>query len=377
MFDEGSRPVWAEVSLANVAYNIESIRRQVPPATEIMAVVKADGYGHGAVRVSGTLLQHGANRLAVGTLEEGIELRRAGYEVPILILGWTPPSRAPEVIAYHLTQAVLAADQARALDEAAAAMGRKAGVHIKVDTGMNRIGFPVVDPDSLRQVITLARLPHLEIEGVFTHLAAADERNKGLTYRQLEAFAGFTDRLSKSGLNVRYRHAANSAAILDVPESFFDLVRPGIMLYGLYPSSEVSRSVELRPAMAWKARVAYVKRIGPGAGVSYGHTFTAPEEMTIATLPLGYADGYSRAFSNRGVVLVGACRCPVVGRVCMDQIMVAVPDGVEVRAGDEAVIMGCQGDEEIPADELAALLGTVNYEVICMVAKRVPRHYLE
>lgn len=376
MYLDDPRPTWAEISLGNLALNIRAIRQQVGARTRIMAVVKADGYGHGAVRIVPALLNGGADELGVALLAEAIELRSAGFHEPILILGWTPPQQAGQVVAGDLGQAVFSEDLARALSEAGVASGKRVRVHLKVDTGMGRLGFRVCEEDSVREILRIARLPHLDIEGIFTHLSTADERDKGFAYEQLELFHDFVEKLRREGLEIPVRHAANSAAILDLPESYLDLVRPGIMLYGLYPSPEVSRTVELHPVMTWKTKVSFVKRVQAGTSISYGRTFRAPREMEVATLPVGYADGYSRSLSNRGRVIVHGRLAPVVGRVCMDQIVVSLEGIPGVRPGDEVVLLGCQGEQEVSADDLASLLGTINYEIVCMVGKRVPRIYV-
>lgn len=369
-------PVWTEIDLGAIAHNIQEIRRVTTPSAKVMAVVKANGYGHGAVEVGRTALANGADWLGVARVAEGVSLREAGIEAPILTLSYIPPEQSGEVVRHRLSQAVYTRAMALALAETAAGEGTRARVHLKVDTGMGRIGW-LAGPGAAQEILELARNPHLEIEGLFTHFAAADEANKSYTLEQFDKFVELTEALRKNGLEIPLRHAANSAAIMEMPETHLDMVRAGIIVYGLYPSDEVDHSrVKLRPAMSLKAKVAYVKEVPAGFKVSYGCTYTTSKPTIIATLPLGYADGYSRLFSSRGKALLHGRRAPVVGRVCMDQIMVDVGHIPGVNMGDEAVLIGRQGDEEISADEVAAKLGTINYEVTCMVSYRVPRIYI-
>ncbi len=370
-------PVWAEIDLDAIAHNMQEIRRMTAPSAKVMAVVKANAYGHGAVEVSRTALASGADWLGVARVEEGAVLRAAGIEAPVLVLGYIPPESSMDVLRHRLSQAVYTKDMALTLAEAAAREGTRARVHLKVDTGMGRIGW-VCCPDVVGEILELAREPHLEIEGIFTHFASADVRDKTYTMTQFHKFTRFIEELHKNGLEIPLKHAANSAALMELPQTHLDMVRAGIIVYGLYPSDEVERSrVALRPAMSLKAVVAYVKDVPMGFKVSYGCTFTTDRPTVIATLPLGYADGYSRLLSSRGEALLHGCRAPVVGRVCMDQLMVDVGHIPGVQMGDEAVLIGRQGDEEISADDVAAKLGTINYEVTCMVSNRVPRVYIK
>lgn len=373
MFD---LPVWVEVDLKAIAYNVQQIRQIVPPRTEVMAVVKANAYGHGAVEVARTALANGAGRLAVARVSEGEQLRKAGIAAPILLLGSTPPGQFADVLRLSLGQTVYSVEMATLLSELAGRKGVKAVVHVKVDTGMGRLGF-LAEDTSVQEVLQIARLPHLEVEGVFTHFATADSRDKRYALEQLERFLAFLDALRREGLAVPFRHCANSAAIIDLPAAHLDLVRPGIALYGLYPSKEVDRSrLRLEPAMALKARVAQVKRVPAGFKISYGATYETPAPTVIATLPVGYADGYTRLLSSRGKVLIHGQRAPVVGRVCMDQCMIDAGHVPDVSPGDEVVFFGRQGEAVLPVEEVAEAIGTINYEVICQINSRVPRVYL-
>ncbi|TEB12323.1 Alanine racemase [Pelotomaculum sp. FP] len=369
-------PVWAEIDLQAVAGNMREIRRVTAATARVMAVVKANAYGHGAVEVSRVALANGADWLGVARVAEGTALREAGIEAPVLVLGYITPEQCDEVVRRRLTQAVYTREMGLALAEAAVRAGTKARVHFKVDTGMGRIGW--TEPSRvIQETLELARNPNLEIEGIFTHFAAADAADKQYTQRQFQKFMEIIEKLRQNGLEFPLRHAANSAAIMELPETHLDLVRAGIIVYGLYPSDEVDRGrVALSPVMSLKARVAYVKDVPAGFKVSYGCTYATERDTNIATLPLGYADGYSRLLSSRGEVLLKGRRAPVVGRVCMDQLMVDAGDIPSVKIGDEAVLIGRQNGEKISADDIAARIGTINYEVTCMVNQRVPRVYV-
>ncbi|MHB1127403.1 MAG: alanine racemase [Bacillota bacterium] len=370
-----TRPVWAEIDLGAIAHNIREIRRVTRREAQVMAVVKANAYGHGALEVSRVVLESGADCLGVALLEEAQELRSGGISAPVLIMGYTPSEYAADTINCKAAQAVYTFEQAVALSRAAARLGREATIHIKVDTGMGRIGF-LPGPETVKSILDIATLPHVRVEGIFTHFASADERNQAFTLQQLEIFDELVGQLEDNGLIIPVKHAANSAAILEIPETHLTMVRPGIILYGYYPSGEVRQDlVAVKPAMTLKARVAFVKRVQAGAGISYGRTFIAPGAMLVASLPLGYADGYSRLLSNKGEVLIGGQRVPLVGRVCMDQFMVDVSQLPAVNIGDEVVLMGKQGNEEVSADELARKIGTISYEILCMISGRVPRRY--
>jgi alanine racemase len=352
-------------------------RALLSPQTRFCAVVKADAYGHGVLPVSRIALEEGADYLAVAILREGCCLREAGFTVPILILGCTPPEEAIRVVGHGLTQTVYAVEQAEALSRAALALGMRAKVHVKVDTGMSRLG---VAPEEAGEFCRfLAALPGLELEGLFTHFAAADSEDKSKTQEQFAAFKVARESARACGLHIPIQHCANSAATLDCPETHLDMARLGIILYGLSPTGNKALDregrwpIQLTPAMRLKARLAMVKTLPAGASVSYGATFTARREMLLGTLPIGYADGYSRMLSGKAGVLCAHKKVPLVGRICMDQCMADLSGTPEAKAGDEVTLFG---PPELPADELAALLGTINYEIVCMVGRRVPRIYL-
>ncbi len=378
--------IWAEIDLDAIAHNVRELRRITRPSARLMAVVKADGYGHGAEAVARTALANGADMLAVARIDEGVQLRRAGIDAPILVMGPTFPGFTDRIIDYDLIQGVTSLASAREL--AARAVQRKAviPVHIKVDSGMGRLGLV---PDcgapgrdarlpAVEEVRALSHLDGLHLEGIFTHFAAADETDKSFAELQLDIFSTFLDRLSRAGIDCGLRHAANSAAVIDLPRAHLDAVRPGIALYGLYPSRAVDLSkVELRPALALKSRILQVKEVPAGFPVSYGMTWQAPCATRIATVATGYADGIQRRLSNRGRMLVHGVEVPIVGRVCMDLIMLDVGAVEGVAVGDEVVIIGRQGDAEISADTVADLLDTINYEVVFTNFARVPRRYIE
>lgn len=367
------RPVWAEINLDHYMHNISEIKRRCPGA-RVMAVVKADAYGHGAVALSQAALQAGADRLAIAVVDEGIELRNAGFAVPIQILGGTVERQLAQVVDYDLIQTVFDLDTAGLLSAIAGEKGKRVKVHIKVDTGMGRVGFRPEDAGEAAAAI--AALPNLDLEGLMTHLSTADERDKNYTLEQIERYRRTWTDIEARGIRIDIRHVANSAAIIDLPDLRFDLVRPGIMSYGLWPSDDVDHTFDIRPVLSWKAEIIYVKEVPVGTGISYGKTFVTSRPTKVATLPLGYADGLSRRLSNKGQVLIKGRRVPIIGRVCMDQCMVDVTEIEDVKAGDEAVLIGYQGDEHISAEEMASWIGTINYEVTCDISKRVPRYYV-
>lgn len=370
------RPLIAKINLAAIEHNMRLIKKITGIDRKVMAVVKADGYGHGAGQVAAACLASGADRLAIAVPDEGIRLRKQGFTVPIQILGTILPEQVQEVMDYDLIPAICTFDSADALSRLGEVLGKKVKIHIKVDTGMGRIGVRP-DREGYAFVEKVAALPGIELEGVFTHFATADELDKGFARKQLNIFQEFTDQLKKSGLDIPICHAANSAGILTLPESHLDMVRPGIILYGLPPSHETERTESFCPAMSLIAKASYVKKIGPGDTVSYGRRHTAREEETVVTIPGGYADGINRHLSNRGEVLLRGKRCLMAGSVCMDQFM-TVYDGPEViLPGEEAVLMGQQGKEMITATDIADICGTINYEIVCAVSARVPRIYVQ
>lgn len=369
---ERIRPTQAEVDLDAIAHNVQALKAMAPQA-RFMAVVKADGYGHGMLPVARAALAAGAAWLGVATVEEAAQLVAAGLSAPILVFGYVPPVMADLVVQHQIRTALFSLEYARALSEAAQAAGRSVPVHIKIDTGMTRVGLRRHEAVAFAKAA--AALPGIDIEGAFTHMATADEPQNDFASRQLATFDAALADLRSVGIVPRIRHACNSAGIMLHPEGHYDLVRGGIALYGLEPDPAVAWPADLHPALTWRTRVAMVKTVEAGTPISYGSTYRAAGNERIATLPVGYADGYFRLLSNKGWVLIGGRRCPIVGRVCMDQMMVRLPDEVAADAGDEAILIGEQGGERILASELARTIGTINYEVTCAISKRVPRLY--
>jgi alanine racemase len=379
--------VWAEIDLKAIAHNVAELRRITQPESRLMAVVKANGYGHGAIEVAQCALQNGAAALGVARIEEGIRIREAGIRTPVLIFGYTLPQQAADLLEYDLEPCVYTAASARKLSEAAASLGKKIRAHLKVDTGMGRLGqlpqnfqsdnSTAINADALEETLTISGLDGLELEGICTHFATADSSDKSYAEKQLHLFKNYLKRLRQAGLNPPVRHAANSAALIDMPQSHFDMVRPGIAIYGLYPSDEVQKNkVSLKPAMALKTRIIHLKKVPAGFKVSYGITHETRKPTTIATVAAGYADGLSRLLSSRGQMLVHGQRVPIIGRVCMDLTMLDVGRIEDVQIGDEVVIFGRQGNEILTVDELAALLNTINYEIVTTITARVPRVYV-
>lgn len=363
------RATRAIIDLNAISSNVAAVRNIIGPGRELMAIVKADAYGHGALEVSRIALKSGATCLGVALPEEGEDLRNRGIEAPILVLGLIHPDEAAKVVKYGLEQTLCTLGTAEALDQSARAFSRKINVHIKLDTGMGRIG--IAPADALDFVHRISRFKNLQLKGVFSHLPCADEPDKTFTHGQIILFHNLVKEIAASGINIPQKHLANSAGIMDFPQSHFDLVRPGIMLYGLHPSPHVGRTVALKPAMTLKTKIAYLKRVPQGSPISYGHTFFCDREMLVATLPVGYGDGYSRGLSNRSYAMIGNRHAPLVGRVCMDMCMFDVTDIKDLKAGDEAVLFG----ERPTVDELADELNTINYEIVCSIGKRVPRIY--
>lgn len=371
------RSVWAEVNLGAIKHNLKEVRRVIPNTTKIMAIVKANAYGHGSVPVAIKAIESEVDYLGVALLDEAVELRKNGILSPILILGYTPKEDYPIVLRNEITQTIYSYEQAKILSDTALLLNKTAKVHIKVDSGMGRIGFKT-ETDSLKEIKSIARLSGLEIEGIFTHFAHADASDKTYSKLQLDRFIGFCQEVEKAGVRVKYRHAANSAAIIDLPDAHLDMVRPGIIIYGCYPTAEVNHTrLKLLPSMSLKTRIVYLKNVSAGTCISYGRTYTTNKQSKIATIPLGYADGWTRLLSSKGQVLVHGQKVPVVGRICMDQCMLDVSNVKDVMLEDEVVLFGKQGKSILSVDEVAKLIGTINYEVLCMISYRVPRLYVK
>jgi alanine racemase len=365
------RPTWLEIDVDAIAQNVRIIKGIVGADVRILAVLKADAYGHGAVKVARTALNNGASYCGVASVNEAVRLRNAGISAPILVLGYTPAWQAREALLHGITITLYDRGVARAFSRAAVELHVEARAHIKVDTGMGRLGL--LPEEVLDFVLDVRRLPELSLEGMFTHFSVADDADLGYTGAQLERFRTVLGRLRERGITFPLIHAANSAAMLRLPESHFNMVRLGLAMYGLAPSSEVPLPAGVRRALTWKTSIAQVKSLPPGSCVSYGNTYRTRGEETIAVIPVGYADGFRRAPEHWGEVLVGGTRAPIVGRVCMDQTMINITDIDDVRVGDEVVLIGSQGPETITAEEVAERLGTINYEVVSVIMARVPR----
>ncbi|WP_035292370.1 alanine racemase [Clostridium sp. KNHs214] len=370
------RPVWAEIQLDKLANNMREIRR-VSKSKDIIAVVKADAYGHGALDVAPVFLENGANRLAVAVISEAVELRRGGIECPIMILGFTPPNLIDNLLRYDIEQTVYSYDFAEEISKMAVKSNKIAKIHIALDTGMGRIGF-LPEENSVEQVYKISKLPNIIVEGIFSHFSAADEKDKEYTYKQLEHFNWFYNKLKDKGVNINIRHIANSAGIIDLPETHFEAVRPGIIQYGYYPSEEVSKDkINIKPAMQLKTNVVHIKKIPAGEYIGYGRKFKTTKDSVIATLPVGYADGYTRLLFAKGKVIINNKFAPVVGRICMDQCMIDITDVEDVKVGTDVILIGETEEIKFNAEDAAEILGTISYEVVCMISKRVPRVYIK
>lgn len=368
-----TRPGWVEVNLDAFSYNLRGVRKRVGFGVKIMAVVKANAYGHGSVEIAREALAGEADCLAVAFPEEAIALRDAGLSAETLVFTSPMWEQMPLYFDYKLIPAVASIDVAARLEEEAQKRNLRCPVHVKVDTGMGRLGFQW--NSAADSIVTIARMPHLEITGVFSHFAAADETDKSFSENQLQRFGHVLDALGKLRIEVQDVHMAGSAGILDLPESYFTMVRPGIMLYGYYPSQETTESVPLRPVMSIKSRVVFAKRVAEGTSISYGRRYYTTRAVLIATIPVGYADGLSRRLTNRASVLIGGRRYPVVGTIAMDHVMVDVGDD-HVAVGDEVVFIGTQGGNQITAWDVARLIDTIPYEITCSVSPRVPRVFV-
>ena len=371
---------WAEISLDAVTHNFNEIKSKLGNS-KICCVIKADGYGHGAVQLARIYEQLGADFFAVSNIDEGIELRDSGLTLPILILGYTPVFEAERLAQYDISQAVFSLDYARALSERCRNINVSVNIHIKIDTGMSRIGFMCQefprDDNSIKEICEACALPNLNAEGLFTHFCVSDECEEGrqFTEKQYQNFTHVKNALKDNGLDIKICHCSNSGAIEDYSNTYCDMVRAGIILYGLVPSPKLYGKLDLIPAMTLKTTVAYVKELKKGATVSYGRTFTAPKDMRIATVPIGYADGYVRSNAADGYMLINGQKAKIVGRICMDQTMLDVTDLDYIEQGDEVIVFGTGKCGEPTADSIAKNTDTINYEVVCLVGKRVPRIY--
>ena len=370
-----SRPVWAEINLDNLAHNMREVRRITNKKSKVTAVIKADGYGHGALAIAQTLLDNGADRFAVATLSEAIQLRSVFKDIEILILGYTPADHAKDVIENNIIQTIYSLKQADEFARLALSLNKTCTVHIKLDTGMNRLGMQICE-ETVSSIIQMSKLKGLYLEGIFTHFAVSDELDKTYTIEQVEKFNKIVDALKSRGVEIPIKHTSNSAAIIDLPEFNFDMVRAGIMLYGLYPSDIQSDVVNLKEVMCLKAKISQVKEIESDTGVSYGLKYKCSRKSKIATLPIGYADGYTRMLTGKSYVMVKGVKVPTIGNICMDQCIIDVT-GLDVQMGDEVILYGGNDVNGIAINSIAKSLNTINYEIVCMLNKRVPRLYLK
>ncbi|MDO4395883.1 MAG: alanine racemase [Clostridia bacterium] len=378
MYKEAIRPAWVEVNLSNLDYNIKNIIAKAGPDREIIGVIKADAYGHGSVAVADVLRQNGVKTFAIATLQEAVTLREAGAKEEIIMLGLTPDMYADTIVEYDITPVVCDSLNAKAFSDAAAKAGKTVRGLIAVDTGMGRIGYMTDDIDhAIFDIKKMDTLPNFEIKGMFSHMATADAFDKTFSHLQEERYNKFYNALVDAGINIPFRTLANSASIMELPTVHFDAVRPGIILYGCYPSAEVDKNeLSIKPVMSVKANIVHLKDVPVGFSCGYGRKFIAERPSRIATLALGYADGYPRPYSAQAKVIVNGVVCPVAGNICMDQCMVDVTDVPNVKVGDEVIIMGSDGVNTILADDIADATGTINYEICCAFGQRLPKVYV-
>lgn len=371
------RPVWAEIDLDNLAHNMREVKRNTREGVLITAVVKANAYGHGSIQSAKTFLENGADRLAVATLSEAIELRNANIDVPILILGYTPKKQYSLVVKHNIIQTIYDYENAKAFSKVARDLNKTGIIHLKIDSGMGRLGFLPKD-EAVEEIIKIFNLPNIKVEGIFTHFATADENDKTYTNLQYKRFMKIIENLEEKGISIPIKHVSNSAAIIDLPEYNLNMVRAGIMIYGFYPSHEVNKDrMDLKPAMTLKAKISNIKQVPKGTGISYGQIYITEKESKIATIPIGYADGFTRMLTSKAEVFLKGQRVPIVGKICMDQCMLDITGLEDVNVEDEVVLFG-YGEEGYPhVDEVAEKLGTINYEIVCMIGRRIPRVYIE
>jgi alanine racemase len=370
---KGCHPTVAEINLSALSYNLNQVRLKVGSEKKIIAIVKANAYGHGAVEIAKRASASGADILGVGTVEEGMEIREAGVISPILVLTGFFKGDEEYIVSHNLSSVIYTYESALLISKEAEKSGKTVGVHIKVDTGMERLG---IHPSETKEFLKkISSLKNIKVEGILTHFAAAYEPDKKITEKQIEIFKNLIHELQQDGYFIPLIHTSNSAAILKYPESYFSAVRPGIILYGSIPFKPPSG--DFKPVMSWKTRIIYINSVPQETGISYGRSFITKRKSVIATIPIGYADGYSRSLSNKAEVLAGGIRVPQVGVICMDVCMIDITGLQNVKVGDEVVLIGKQGDEEIRVEELASLAGTIPYEIFCSIGRRVKRIYKE
>ena len=378
MYKEAIRPVWAEINLSNADYNIKKIREKVGPDKEIIGVIKADGYGHGSVKMAEVLRENGVKTFAVATLQECIVLREAGAMEDIIMLGLTPDMYADTIVKYNITPVVNSAANAKAISDAAESHGVEVSGLVAIDTGMGRIGYLTDDEEAISDIKKIEALPNFSIKGLFSHFATADAADKTFAKLQEERYNSFVEKLEEAGVNIPMKTFANSASIMEIPSVYFDAVRPGIILYGCYPSDEVDKNeLSIKPVMSVKANIVHIKEVPEGFSCGYGRKFIAERPSVIGTIALGYADGYPRPYSSQAKVIVNGQFAPIAGNICMDQCMIDLTDVPNVKVGDEVIIMGSDGKNTILADDIANATGTINYEILCAFGQRLPKVYVK
>lgn len=377
MVKEAIRPAWVEVNLSNLDANIKNIIKK-SKADEVIGVIKADAYGHGSVRVAEVLRENGIKTFAIATLQEAITLREAGAKEEIIMLGLTPDMYADVLLKYDITPVVCHLSNAEAISNEAVKAGKTVSALIAVDSGMGRIGYLTDDESAVEEIKKISKLPNFKIKGIFSHMATADAYDKSFAKLQEYRYMEFYDKLLSAGVDIPFRTLANSASIMEIPSIHYDAVRPGIILYGCYPSGEVDKSeLELKPVMSVKANIIHLKDVPVGFSTGYGRKFIAKRPSKIATLALGYADGYPRPYSQFAKVIVNGVMAHIAGNICMDQCMVDVTDVPNVKIGDEVIIMGSDGNNTILADDIAEATGTINYEITCAFGQRLPKVYVK
>ncbi|MEG2380240.1 MAG: alanine racemase [Oscillospiraceae bacterium] len=374
---------WAEISLDAIEHNMCEIRRHVGDEVKILGIVKADAYGHGYLEVSKTILDSGADYLAVACIDEAVQLRLCGINAPILILGATVDDDAFEIVNRNIIPTCFSYDRAKCISDVAKQCGKTAKIHIKIDTGMSRVGFRYtenkkINDNTLTEIIRISKLPNLQIDGIFTHFSVADDDDDDYTMLQFRRFSEVCEKLKLCGIDIPLRHCCNSAALMRFPNMHMDMVRPGIIQYGLMPSEFVDKDIlDLRPAMQLKACITHIKTLESGVSISYGRRFKTKKISQIATIPIGYADGFSRILSGKAEVIINNQKCKIVGNICMDQCMIDVTSVNNVSIGDDVILFGSCDNIEIPVESIAEKMGTINYEILCVIGKRIPRIYLK
>ena len=379
MYKEAIRPVWAEINLSNLDYNIKSIKEKVGADKQIIGVIKADGYGHGSVMCANVLRENGVKTFAVATLQEVITLRNAGAKEEIIMLGLTPDMYADVIAEYDITPIVCDSTNAKAISDAAAKAGKTVFGLVAVDTGMGRIGYLADEIEtSVEDIKKIAALPNFKIKGMFSHMSTADAADKTYSHEQEAKYNAFYEALTKAGIHIPMKTLANSASIMELPSIYFDAVRPGIILYGCYPSNEVDKKqLSIKPVMSIKANIIHLKDVPENFSVGYGRKYISEKPARIATIALGYADGYPRPYSAKAKVIVNGVVCPIAGNICMDQCMIDVSNVPNVKVGDEVIVMGSDGVNTILADDIAEATGTINYEIVCAFGQRLPKVYVK